>query len=158
MSEINYDWSSISNIKINEVRRKLLDEHYSQLMSKGYVDCNSSLLRKIIYERLERDNIKFESTTIGFNDSVKHYASNELFNVKRIMKLIHNGCISEEFVLEAMNDNPGLVTMEVDEILKIFDNEESYDVRCSIINNLLYPKLNIFYHAGVRKPIKRIEI
>jgi hypothetical protein len=160
---MSYDWKTVTYINITNVRESLLNKHYDTLIETGTVDCNSALLRKILYLRLNSENRKFKSEIIGYNKSVRRYTGHQLNNAKRIYQLINKGKISESLVRQVYDTHtnknlllPSCVTF--DEVLELYNNDVGFERKIDIINRVKSAKFNIFYAVGIRKPIKRITL
>lgn len=89
----------IPNYITTPLRKILVNKHLTELYSRGETVCPSPLLRKLIYEELERQDVKFTSAKVGegkiltFNYKVKrsmYYSPRHLIKLRNKGKLTYD--------------------------------------------------------------------
>jgi len=123
---------------------KLLNIIYEKLIKNGVIECDSPKHRKLIYTKLESNNIKFKKRLIGYTNGKKTMESmcRGGGNAKRLLKMIINKRVQKCDLKKSLWCEAECFSNKNIDIL--FDNKSDYSERLNILSNQLDDNLGSY--------------
>lgn len=127
------------------MRETLVQKHWQELLEKGRTTCDSPILRKMLYERLEKYHIPFTSEKVGDTGTPKGlnpYVHRGLgYSPKRAMTWLRQGRLYQADLQDAFEyfskANVGTYNhLTLDDMNALFDERTSKDTKFEILTRI----------------------